>query len=65
MGTTAVEHFDGAALTQIAPAFNLPKGFALGSSPRDPVIEEYDASTQVAEVVFGYDQTLVQSMRFL
>ena len=58
LGTTAVEHFDGAALTQIAPAFNLPKGFALGSSPSDPVIEEYNASTQVAEVVFGYDQTL-------
>ena len=40
LGTTAVEHFDGAALTQIAPAFNLPKGFALGSTPNDPVIEE-------------------------
>nr|BAR39523.1 strucutural protein [uncultured Mediterranean phage uvMED] len=58
LGTTAVEHFDGAALTQIAPAFNLPKGFALGSTPNDPVIEEYDTSTQVAEVVFGYNQTL-------
>ena len=57
-GTTALDHFDGADAVQYGPGFNLPVGFQIGTDANDPIIEEYNPTTQEAEVVFGYDQTL-------
>lgn len=57
-GTTAADHFNGAAVNLYDPGYNLSAGYQIGSASTDPYVLSYDAETQKVIFVYDYNETL-------
>jgi len=56
--TSAVDHFNGAAVSVYDPGYNLATGYQIGSNAADAIVLSYDPATQKAVFVYDYAQTL-------
>ena len=56
--TSAVDHFNGAAVTIYDPGYNLASGYQVGSDASDAIVLSYDPATQKAVFVYDYAETL-------
>lgn len=58
LNTSAVDHFNGAAVTIYDPGYNLSTGYRVGSDASDAIVLSYDPATQKAVFVYDYTETL-------
>jgi len=56
--TTAVDHFNGAAVSVYNFGYNIPLNHPVGNTTNDAKVLSYDSSTQKAVFVWDYDQTV-------
>ena len=56
--TTAVDHFNGAAISVYNFGYNIPLNHAVGNTVKDAKVLSYDSSTHKAVFVWDYDQTV-------
>jgi hypothetical protein len=56
--TIRANHFTNSAVSIFSAQYNLTVGNRIGSTPADPIIISYDASTQILVVGFDLNQTL-------